>query len=147
MEPYLITGEMFKKRVVDLFLRSGSTEFPTKHRDQLVVLKSVILGLEAQRHYSELEINNHIKGWLTRINGFPDWDHLTLRRRLVDEKMLIRAQDGSCYQLNLNGLIGETFDPDIEGYDFFEIIAAGKENIALKKAAYLQGKIGMRHEA
>jgi hypothetical protein len=140
METERITGEFFKKRLVDLFVRSGMKEFPTKHRDQLIVLKSVTLGLEAGRQYSEVAINDHIKGWLTRNGDFPAWDHITLRRRLIDAKLLARTQDGSCYHLAQDDLAGVAFGPEINNFDFFAIVAAGKEEIARRKAVYFQNK-------
>jgi hypothetical protein len=140
MEAYLITGEYFKKRVVDLFVRSGSQEFPTKRRDQLIVLKSIVLALETQKNYSEAEVNDHIKSWLKKVNNFSGWDHITLRRRLIDAKLLIRTPDGSSYQLDPDGPVGINFEPVIAGFDFYEIITAAKQSSALKKAAYQQAR-------
>jgi hypothetical protein len=140
METYVITGELFKKRVVDLFVRSGLKEFPTKHRDQLIVLKSITLGLESGRQYTEAGINEHIKAWLTGAPALIGWDHITLRRRLVDAKLLSRTRDGSCYYLASDDSTGVAFEPEINHFNFLALVAAGKAENARRKAAYLQNQ-------
>jgi hypothetical protein len=138
METSLITVEAFKKRLVDLCLRSGLTDFPVKRRDQLVLLKSIAIGFDATQSYSETEINAGIKDWLARMSRFPGWDHLTLRRRLVDEGLLSRTQDGSCYRMDPIGPAGVVFDPAIDGLDVFGALEEGQGLIARKKAEYLR---------
>jgi hypothetical protein len=141
MEAFLITAKFFKKRIVDLFLRSGLREFPTKRRDQLIILKSIILGWDEGRKYSEAEVNSHIRQWLTGVGLFPGWDHLMLRRSLVDEGFLTRTADGSCYQLDPNGPPEVVFQSEIATLDLLNIIATGKEEITRKKSAYLQKEV------
>lgn len=140
METILITCEIFKKRIADLCLRSGLTGFPTKRRDQMVLLKSIAVSFDENKTYTEAEVNQIIKGWLTRMIGFFDWDHFMLRRCLVDEKFLARNQDGSCYRLTPNGpsTSGITFDPEIGGLDILEVISEAQQLIAQRKAGYFQ---------
>jgi hypothetical protein len=138
MEAFLITAEFFKKRIVALFLRSGLSEFPTKRRDQLIILKSIILGWDEGRKYSEAEVNGLIRQWLAEIGLFPGWDHLMLRRSLVDERFLTRAADGSCYQLDPGGPPEVVFQSEISALNLMNIITEGKRDIARKKAFYQQ---------
>jgi hypothetical protein len=140
METILITCETFKKRIADLCLKSGLTGFPTKRRDQMILLKSIAISFNENKTYTEAEVNQIIKGWLTRMSGFFDWDHFMLRRVLVDEGFLTRNQDGSCYRLSPSGSLasGVTFDPEINGLDVLEVISEAQQLIAQRKAEYLQ---------
>lgn len=139
MEPPKITCEEFKKRMVDLCLRSGLTEFPTKRRDQLIILKSVAIAFDQGRIYSEAEVNTLIKKWLSQMSCFPGWDHITLRRRLVDEDFLTRNQDGTGYKVSPGGPTEIMFDPSIDGIEVGEVLTEGERLIAQRKAAYTQG--------
>jgi hypothetical protein len=141
MESSLITGEYFKKRIIDLFLRSGLKDFPTKRRDQLIILKSIVLGWDDKGGFSEVEVNDRIKQWLAEIGLFPGWDHVMLRRRLVDERLITRTPDGSSYQLDLEGPVAVVFDPEIFAMDLLKIIAEGKREIVRKREAYLQDAV------
>jgi hypothetical protein len=96
--------------------------------------------LKTQKNYSEAEVNDHIKSWLKKVNNFSGWDHITLRRRLIDAILLIRTPDGSSYQLDPDGPVGINFEPVIAGFDFYEIITAAKQSSALKKAVYQQAR-------
>ena len=134
----MITCEIFKRRLVDLCLRSGLTEFPTKRRDQLILLKSIVNGFEADKVYSELEVNEIITLWRNSADCFGGWDHVTLRRRLVDERLLDRAQDGSSYRVNPNGPLELSFESGIEEVVLTTVLAEGLRAIEQRKAAYLQ---------
>jgi hypothetical protein len=138
METNWITCDNFKKRMVDLCLRSGLTEFPTKRRDQLVLLKSIAISFDATKAYTEAEVNQRIKTWLADLGCFSGWDHFMLRRRLVDESFLNRERDGSCYRICLTGPSGVDFDPAIAELDVVEVLREGQEWIAQKKAEFLQ---------
>lgn len=124
--------------MVDLCLRSGLSDFPTKRRDQLIILKSISVAFEPGKQYLEPEVNEEIKSWLTDINCFPGWDYLMLRRRLVDDGFLTRNRDGSFYWVNPSGPAEIVFDPAIIELDINEVLAEGKNMIAEKKAAYQQ---------
>jgi hypothetical protein len=78
---------------------------------------------------------------LTAISLFPGWDHLMLRRSLVDEGFLTRTADGSCYQLDPDGPAEVVFQSEISTLDLLNIITVGKEEIVRKKSAYLQKEV------
>lgn len=141
MESNYISCDNFKKRLVDLFLRSGLANFPSKNRDQLVLLKSIAISFDLNKVYTEMEVNGKIILWLENISCFPDWDYLMLRRRLVDEKFLKRKLDGSGYWLCPSGPADVVFDPAIAELDVYEVIDEGQKIIAQKKADYLQNHL------
>jgi len=142
MEPNYITGKYFKKRLVDLCLRSGLTEFPSKHWDQLILLKSIANMFVSNKIYTEAEVNQSIKQWLADMSNFSslDFDYMMLRRNLVDERLLTRNPDGSGYWLNPLGPAKVVFDPTITEIEVNEVLTEGQKLIVQKKADYL--KIG-----
>ncbi len=138
METPVITVADFKKRLIDLCLRSGLTDFPVKRRDQLILLQSIAVGFDSAKTYSETEINAGIREWLDRLGCFPGWDHLMLRRRLIDEGLLSRTRDGSRYRVEPASPSGIAFDPAIAGLDVFGALEEGRESIVRKKEEYLR---------
>jgi hypothetical protein len=137
MDSNYISCDNFKKKLVDLCLRSGLNDFPTKRRDQLVLLKSIAISFDPNRVYTEVAVNNEIKLWLEKINYFPSCDYMMLRRRLVDDGLLTRNPDGSGYWISPTGPVDLAFDPAITGLDVRDILDEGQKLIAQKKAAYL----------
>ena len=142
METTHINVENFKKRLVDLCLRSGLSEFPTKRRDQQILLKSIANSFMTDRNYSETEVNGLIKQWLFGMSDyFPAWDHVTLRRRLVDEDFLRRDQDGARYRLNPAAPAGIVFESAVDDLDIVTVLEEGQNQIAQRKAEYLQRRV------
>lgn len=132
-----ISSEYFKKRLGDLCLRSGLTDFPNKYQDQLILLKSIANMFTQDKDYTEKEVNEIIKNWQTGANIFINCDFMMLRRRLVDVKLLDRNPDGSCYWLNPSGPEGVAFDPAINQVKVNDVLSEGRRFIAQKKAQYL----------
>ena len=137
MESDYISGEYFKKRLVDLCLRSGLTDFPNRYKDQLILLKSITNLFTQDRDYTEREVNGIIKNWQANTNIFLHWDFIMLRRQLVDVKLLNRHPDGSCYWLSPTGPEEVTFDPAINQIKTSDVLSEGRRLIAQKKAQYL----------
>ena len=65
--------------------------FPKKEKEKLVILQKLAQGLNAERKYSEGEINRHIAGFFD--------DYVTLRRYLVEYGFLDRSPGGKSYWL------------------------------------------------
>jgi len=87
-----MTVEQFEERMAELCLRSGMAGFPRKRRDQQILLKSIVLTLDRERDYTELEIGDKLAYWLVDIGTSTDLDHVTLRRLLVDTEYLWRGR-------------------------------------------------------
>lgn len=134
-----ITADQFKKRLVDLCVRSGLTEFPRKGQDRHILLKSMALTLNAAAGYSEREINEKLQSWLMNVGHSMDLDHAALRRQLVDEGYLERDKGGSCYRVSVSGKRQATFEPAVEDIDVYEVVRVSKEIIEQKKQDYLRG--------
>ena len=134
-----ITCDQFKKRLVDLCVRSGLTEFPRKDQDRHILLKSMVLTLSVSAEYTEREINEHLQSWLMNIGPAMDLDHAGLRRYLVDEGYLERDRGGLCYRVSVSEKRQATFESAVEGIDVYETVRVSKEIIKQKKQDYLRG--------
>ena len=68
------------------------TRWPIKHSVQRVMLWGLWLRFDARRKYSEREVNAVLNAW--HLFG----DHCTLRRELIEMRLLERKPDGSAYR-------------------------------------------------
>lgn len=68
-------------------------QWPSKHKDQLLVLAYLATKFEYGTSYTEAEVNDILKRWHT----FSDWP--LLRRELFDRGFLDRNPNGSNYRL------------------------------------------------
>ena len=137
----IISQEHFIKRLLNIFLRSGLSEFPSDYTNLHVLLKSAILTLDKTAIFSEKEINQNLDYWISNISNLTpmkDIDHVTLRRMLVDAEYLTRNRDGSCYQVSLSGDGQPVFDDAIEQVDVIAVIKSGREEIARRKREYME---------
>ncbi len=131
----VISCHQFKKRLVELCIQSALSGFPRKRRDQHILLKSMTLTLDAEAEYAEQEVNERLKSWLSRCRSF-NIDHVSLRRRLVEEGYLVRSADGSCYRVSVPPQAQLIFDPSLDGIDVLETLQAGVDSIERKKKAW-----------
>ncbi len=68
------------------------TRWPIKYSVQRLMLWGLWMRFDAKRRYSEREVNEVLKAW--HLFG----DHCTLRRELVEMKMLERTDGGAEYR-------------------------------------------------
>lgn len=129
----MITVTDFKKRLEVLCLSKGSPCLPKKYQDQQILFKSIILTMDNNKNYIELEINEAIKDWLGKVGKEIDLDHVTLRRGLVDNRYLSRDDEGSHYRVASDS--DELFEPGVNDLDPVIVIneaIARKEEIRKK---------------
>lgn len=69
------------------------TAFPAKRKMKLYCLLYLVQKFEAEKDYTEQEINNVLLDW----HSFGD--PATLRRELYDYRFLDRSRDGKVYRL------------------------------------------------
>ena len=68
------------------------SRWPHKYSVQRLALWVLWMQFESRRVYSEREVNAVLKAWHT-------WgDHVTLRRELINDRLLTRRSDGSQYR-------------------------------------------------
>lgn len=84
-------GDAFERKVMKAFVDSEGriTAFPAQEKKQLVLLRYLLKAFEPGRRYTEKEVNEI----LLRYNE----DTASLRRELVEYKMLAREGGGGAY--------------------------------------------------
>jgi hypothetical protein len=76
------------------------TAMPKRPADQELLLVLVASRFDADETYLERDVNERLKAWLATISEPFGIDHVTLRRCLVDARILMRTSSGSTYRLN-----------------------------------------------
>ena len=110
----MISLEEFVERVLRLGADRGPRGFPRAARDREILMKSITLGLDEKRSYSEREVNEHLRRWKREVAPALESDHVTLRRWLVDYGHLERTRDGRQYRA---GFPPRSVAFDVEIYD------------------------------
>jgi len=136
----LLNKDGFLKRLITLCLRSGLTDFPKDVRDQHVLLKSAMIGLDDSQTFTEKEINEFLKNWIDQVCQIKGIDQVTLRRHLIDAGYLTRTKDGSTYQVSTSGPHRQYFDESIEKLDIPGEIDKARQEIERRKREFLQKK-------
>ena len=131
-----VSRDEFDRRLVELCLTSGLTGLPRKRRDQHILMKSVVLTLDAKRRYTEREIDDRLAFWLADIARSIDLDRVSLRRLLVDESYLKRSRDGSSYWVGPSAQRQELFEADVDETDVYRAIGVGMKLIQQRKRQY-----------
>jgi DNA-binding transcriptional ArsR family regulator len=67
------------------------TRWPSKQKDQEVLLRFLIEKFEAERAYTERQVNELLQTW------YLDADFVLVRRSLIDAGLLLRTRDGARY--------------------------------------------------
>ncbi len=139
METKLIPRAVFEKRLVELFAQGRLSQYPRKRRDRHITLKSICMTLDKGKDYTEAEINEAIKSWLTGMFEPPGLDYVTLRRELVDEKYLDRSKNGSRYWIIDPGPSDKWFENSVDSVDSFEVVASARDS--LDKTRRVKGEV------
>lgn len=133
-----ITPEIFKKKLINLCLRSGMTQFPSDENNRNILCKSAVVGLDDARSYTDKEINQHLEWWLMQICPMETIDFITLRRLLVDAGYLTRNPAGTVYNVCGSAPHPGCFDPAVDNIDVEEVIRTAREDIERRKTAYME---------
>ena len=131
-----ISVDDFKTRLSQLCVKSGLSNFPRRKKDRHILLKSVILGLDKRREYTETEINPLLQIWLSQVGTHFHLDYVNLRRHLIDEEFLGRSKDGSRYWVATYSRNQMYFDPAINEIDIPDLIKSYREVSTKKKARF-----------
>jgi len=76
------------------------TGMPTRRDDLELLLQLAAARFESGETYSEKSVNELLRGWLGTFSEPYGIDHVSLRRELVDARLLVRDTSGSEYRLN-----------------------------------------------
>jgi hypothetical protein len=83
------------------------TAVPRRPADQHLLVTLAAAQFEPRKAYREAEVNETLKAWIQTFCEPYGIDHVTLRRLLVDSRLLSRTTSGSTYRINREKL-GET---------------------------------------
>ena len=86
-------------------------------------MKSIVMGLDADREYGESEINDALIAWKRDVAPAVHTDHVAIRRALVDYGQLERTADGTRYRVGFPAR-PLAFDLEVEDIDVRATIAA-----------------------
>ncbi len=127
----MIGAEEFVERLCRLGADRGPRPFPRARKDREILIKSIRLGLDSARSYTEKEINALLVRWNTEVAPAIETDHVTLRRLLVDTGHLERTPDGRAYRVGFPAR-PSAFALDVDDIDVRATIAAYREYLARK---------------
>ena len=128
----MIEPEEFVERLCRIGADRGPRRFPRKARDREILMKSIVMGLDSARDYSEGEINECLQAWNRDIAPAIRTDHVTLRRLLVDHGHLERTRDGTAYRVGFPPR-PVAFDLEVDEIDLRATIAAYLEHAERRK--------------
>ena len=89
-------------RALKRLLANGPlTAVPKRPSDQRLLLRLAAAQFDPRKTYREGEVNETLKAWIGTFCEPHGIDHVTLRRLLVDSRLLSRTASGSTYRVNL----------------------------------------------
>jgi len=119
----MISAEEFVERLCRLGADRGPRGFPRRRRDRQSLMKSFLMGLDADRRYDEAEINEALRAWGREVVPAISTDHVTVRRLLVDHGLLERTADGRAYRVGFPPR-PVAFDLEVDEIDVRATVAA-----------------------
>jgi hypothetical protein len=128
-----ITVDQFTARLGAICARESQSGLPGKQADRLIVLKSVIMTMEPGRTYTAVEMTEAMKRWMATVGPGLGTDHATLRRELVDSRLLARDADGTSYWILSPGPRDGDFAPGVSALDPAAIVEQARARIEQKK--------------
>ncbi|MEO5694195.1 MAG: DUF2087 domain-containing protein [Usitatibacter sp.] len=82
------------------------TQIPKRAADQLLIARLAGTRFQPGRQYAEKEVNETLTSWLSTFFAEHGIDYATLRRFMVDMRILTRDRACTHYQVNEAGLAG-----------------------------------------
>ncbi|MEM7364807.1 MAG: DUF2087 domain-containing protein [Pseudomonadota bacterium] len=99
------------ERLLSRLLKGGPLRrLPRTQSDTAVVLALGAAMADPQRVYDEVEMNRVIMEWMSGFCDQRRLDHVTIRRYMVDHRLLHREANGDHYRTN-QAIIGTIIEP------------------------------------
>jgi hypothetical protein len=94
------TREKAHRDLKRLLANGPLTGVPKRPADQVLLVALAASQFETQRTYREAEVNDKLEAWLQKFCESSGIDHVTLRRLLVDSRLMTRTNSGSSYRVD-----------------------------------------------
>ncbi len=133
----------YEHRLRQLAVREGMT-FATliglDEGDRTVLRATILARFDPGAVYSEGEVNERLKVWLTSVGSMIDTDHVNLRRLLVDTQILTRRSD--CTEYRVHPAAAAALPAEFAAIDAAAIVAGARNDTearrSVRKAAWLK---------
>ena len=119
----MISVEEFVERLCLVGADRGPRRFPRKQQDRQIIMKSLLMGMDSVRTYTEGQVNEIIQDWNREVAPAIETDHVTVRRWLVDYGQLERSPDGGTYRVGFPPA-SVIFDLEVDDIDVRATVAA-----------------------
>lgn len=96
----LVNPKEMEKILRNLFNGGLVTRLPKNRRHAEALLALAASSLDSQAVYSEAELKCALEDWMAGFTDPVHFDHVTVRRYLVDLGMMLRDAQGSSYRTN-----------------------------------------------
>lgn len=93
-------GERARRDLKRLLANGLLTALPKRPSDQELVAMLAASRFDPRKVHTEAEVNDRLVMWLGSISEEYGIDHVTMRRLLVDLRLILRTSSGSTYQVN-----------------------------------------------
>lgn len=105
--------ETSRRALTRLLANGPLTNVPKRLSDQRLLVALAAAQFEPQRTYREEEVNEVLRAWMETFCDPYAIDHVTLRRLLVDARLMSRTTSGSSYRIDAEkvALPAETVEP------------------------------------
>lgn len=87
------------------------TGVPKRPADEALLVQLTAARFEPGRDYSEAEVNEVLVAWLETFCEPYGIDHVTMRRMLVDARLLVRDKSGAAYRVDDSKIERLPFEP------------------------------------
>ena len=93
-------SEIIHKALRRMLSNGPLTAVPKRREDEELLLRLTAARFEPGREYREAEVNELLESWLATFVEPYGIDHVTMRRALVDARLLRRDTAGATYRLD-----------------------------------------------
>jgi len=128
-------NDAIRKALRRMLSNGPLTAVPKRREDEELLMRLAAARFEAGREYAEREVNAVLKAWLATFCEPYGMDHVTLRRALVDSRLLFRDTAGATYRVDPARVPDLEAEAQIAGEPAEVMKAIQREREARKHAA------------
>ncbi len=123
-----------EKRFQRMFSAGRMRRIPRGKADTILFLALAASTLDPRETYSEPELNRELREWMADFVDARVFDHVTVRRFLVDYRYLLRDAHGTRYTTN-QAMISHAIEPEVRSIQLEMIFQSVEKARARRKRA------------